>query len=553
MKLFKSLLILTVLIPFMGCEKEEVAMIENSKFFVSSSTLNFNETNTHELVLSVVPSDTCSFEVLSHPSWINVSPTKGLIEGGAIVTITSLASETAGQYSGSIKIQTKFGESSVSVEQVVTESVAVQENYVLNLPDSVIIDEFTDFTNFSFFNEEIVAIDWELTTTDDFLTVEQNTGVTEADTEEVVDIVVNRETFETGNYYSNIILTSGAYTDTIPVRIYNFKEYKIKLQEDIVDAAYIKSKDAIVYASSNPLALFYYDVVGDMKEQIDLTYVPTSLALDKSGAYAVVGHDAHVTYVDLVNKTIINTFDISAKAIDIVFADNGWAYCSVDDYDDNLIGINLSTGDVVRHTAYSSSSRGKIKLDNTGNYIYLADQGVTPSDLHKYSIENDTAVYMYDSQYHGDYSISGNLWLSEDGNRIFSRGGSVFKTSTVESNDMVYNGELDLYQEAYHVLTSVFDLEHNALNQEIYLLGSRGYDKPKYPYLFIHNHENLLLKDKIGLEKYITRDGQGGGSYYEPDPYFVFLNNAGNEAFVITKAYESGLLYEWAIEKISLP
>jgi hypothetical protein len=157
-----------------------------------------------------------------------------------------------------------------------------------------------------------------------------------------------------------------------------------------------------------------------------------------------------------------------------------------------------------------------------------------------YSIISDTAIYLYDSQYHGDYSISGNLWLSEDGNRIFTRGGSVFKTSAVESNDIVYNGELDLYQESYHVSISVFDLVHYALNEEIYLLGSRGYDKPKYPYLFIHNHENLLLKGKIALEKYITRDGVGGGAYYEPDPF----NSPGDEAYVITKAYESGLLYE---------
>jgi hypothetical protein len=51
---------------------------------------------------------------------------------------------------------------------------------------------------------------------------------------------------------------------------------------------------------------------------------------------------------------------------------------------------------------------------------------------------------LYDSPYHGDYPMNGNLWFSEDGNRIFTSGKTVLKTSEIKSTDMLYNGTLNI-------------------------------------------------------------------------------------------------------------
>ncbi len=39
---------------------------------------------------------------------------------------------------------------------------------------------------------------------------------------------------------------------------------------------------------------------------------------------------------------------------------------------------------------------------------------------------------------------------------------------------------------------------------------------------------------------------------YDAIPYFVFCNSDGNKIVVITKANNSGLEYEWSIEKITV-
>lgn len=552
MKLFKILLAAFWLMLCISCEKDTEIMVK-PQLTLSADTLNFDNHDTHQLLLFLVPADSCSFKVASYPSWLNISPVEGSIDDEIQVSMSPTDANSAGKYSGNIRIHTRFGESVVFVEKTGTDSEStVSESILLNLPDSVIINEFTDNTVFTFTNESSTSVEWSVKATNDLLTFGQATGTTESRNEENIDITLNREDLETGDYYSDIILSTGSHTDTIPVRISNFKENKIKLTEDIVDVTYSRLKNALVYVSSNPLALYYYDVALDNAVKIDLTYMPTSVGLSKNGEFAVVGHDAHVTYVDLVNKKVLKTIDVPGKIADIVLADNGWAYGSPADYTGYLHCINLTEGYVVPHTGYTTSAYGKIILDITGKYIYLANNGVSPSDLEKYGIQNDTAKLLYDSPYHGDYRIDGDLWLSEDGNRIFTRGGSVFKTSEEKSLDMTYNGELDLYGENNYILTSVFGLDHNANTQKVYLIAAEGYDVPKLPYLFIHNYDNLLLSEKVNLEKYITKDGNGGGAYYEPDPRFVFSNTSGDEVYVITKAYESGLLYEWAIQKIAV-
>src|SRR5690606_17404486 len=115
--------------------------------------------------------------------------------------------------------------------------------------------------------------------------------------------------------------------------------------------------------------------------------------------------------------------NVPIYVFDMVFGNNGWAYAvPLDGTHVKVHCINLSDESYVEHSGYSIPNESKIKLHSSGNSIYLADNGVSPSDMDKLDITNDTAIYLYDSPYHGDYPINGDLWLSEDGKRIFTKG-----------------------------------------------------------------------------------------------------------------------------------
>ena len=174
---------------------------------------------------------------------------------------------------------------------------------------------------------------------------------------------------------------------------------------------------------------------------------------------------------------------------------------------------------------------------------------MSPADIEKYDIQDGTAHYLYGSPYHGNYSMGGDLWFEQNGERLFTKAGTVFKTSEIQSSDMVYNGTLPI-EGNYRTIAWLDQLE---LKREIYLvlLTASWYNEPAPPYVYVYNSDNLTFKTKRRLEDYSV-DGNDGNSVYAAIPYFVFAHSTGDRLYAITKADGSGMMHEWAIQTIDM-
>src|SRR5690606_17009663 len=107
----------------------------------------------------------------------------------------------------------------------------------------------------------------------------------------------------------------------------NFREQKIMLSTNVIDAEYSKSKDILVYVSSKPSKIHIFQPAEGSSTgtfSLDLDYTPTCVSVSPDGATAVVGHDGHITYVDLNHKAILRSYSVSCYAFDIVLGGNKW-------------------------------------------------------------------------------------------------------------------------------------------------------------------------------------------------------------------------------------
>ena len=314
---------------------------------------------------------------------------------------------------------------------------------------------------------------------------------------------------------------------------------------DVIDAEYSKQRNKLFFVSSNPLSLSIFDTQNKDIEEVPLSFVPTSISISTDGSKAVVGHDGKISHVDLVNKTVLKTMDVPCYVHDVAIGNNNWAYAVPREGSHVKVHcVNLSDYTFVEHlgnrTIYDGSN---IKLQPSGNSIYVADNGVSPSDLDKLDVSSDTARYLYDSPYHGDYDVDGDLWFSEDGRRIFTRGKSVFKTSIVKEHDMLYNGKITLKSEDPWSYANIVWLDHLEAKKNLYLLSSGDdWNSRNKPKVYIYNSDNLMFKEEIELEEYMVSNDFGGGEFYPAEPYFVFANSNGEEVYTITKAVGSGLI-----------
>ena len=314
----------------------------------------------------------------------------------------------------------------------------------------------------------------------------------------------------------------------------------------VIDAEYSKALDKIITVSSTPAnQLHIVDPVSGDDRAVSLPYVPTCVSVGPDGLHAAVGHNGHLSYIDLSSLTLIRTYDVTTDVIDVVLAGNGYAYAfpRVDQWE-YIRCLNLATGEETLHTGMSVRAGTLAKLHPDGTKIYGADNGVSPSDIERYDITAGTAVYMYNSPYHGDYDMCGNLWMSEDGMRIFTACGRVFRSSDAVSEDMVYNGKLFQYGPIGH-------LDHSSeVNKVALVMKDTSFPTVmvKSTDIWVFQYDPLEYYTTVSLPPFPV-----GGAGYESRGRFIFFNSAGSALFAIVQADpESGALLDYGLATLDI-
>lgn len=539
-----SMLAVVALWLFPSCNK---AIQKNPKIVVSAETLVFNGNETKELTLSLETPNFnnqdiyCDYRIYDYPEWIEINQPWGSIDAENPVTLrltSSLdnflfpveSSMTISSYYGSVKVDLK----------------GIPENIQLfHVFDTLYFPAQFDSREMLVTNLGNVAMDFSIIASSNHINVLPSSGTIPVKGQSEVTVNINRDALIT-EAHPMLYVTVADKVDTVFLMV----EKKLSLPNDVIDAEYAKPTDLLVYVGSDATLNIYHPEARSISS-IPLSYAPLCVSVSPDGTKAVVGHDAHVTYVDLLTESVLTTNDISCDAGDIVLTDDAWTYVFPSHYSERHIHcINVSTTHAPEtlHTGYSIYYGTKAKLHPSGKFIYGADNGLSPSNIEKYDIQGGTAVYLYESPYHGDYGMGGNLWCDENGERLFTKVGTVFKTNEQQNMDMVYNGKITLEGSPRGILW----MEQLNVKNELYLVleNSNTYDGITYPpYVYVYNSDNLTYKTKIRIEDFFvgTEDNH---TIYVANPYFVFANSNGEELYVIIKANGSGLLHEWAIQTI---
>jgi hypothetical protein len=221
------------------------------------------------------------------------------------------------------------------------------------------------------------------------------------------------------------------------------------LAHDVVDAAMSKPLNAIVMASANPSnAIYVYDVASGTEKSIALDKAPSSISLSPDGRKAAVGQDAMVSYVDLsgiatatptVREVTVPTdvWDLVLDADDFV-----QAFPAADQWV-NLYTVDMVTGSNAP-TAAQLYAKTRGRLHPAGDRMYVLDTMLSPENINRYSITHGTPAHVGQAPYWGNWSMYGNLWFTEAGDRIYTACGNTFTSDADLSQDMIYAGHIPM-------------------------------------------------------------------------------------------------------------
>jgi len=308
---------------------------------------------------------------------------------------------------------------------------------------------------------------------------------------------------------------------------------------NVIDAAYSKPLNRIVMVSSDPNQLHIFDPATDKDVAVDLEKIPLVVAVKPEGDIAAVGHDKLLSIVDLRAATVIKTINLPFQVIELALDSDNYAYTASDLLLPWVIDVDNSALIPTERVRAFDKVRpdNRFRLHPSGQYLY----GVYGNGLYKLTI--GPKPNRINAGPTGDMPRAcGDLWLSEDGKRIFTQCGAVYRASEDPGQDMSANGSLK--RNIYGVIHARNAGKIIALSDAEGGTGGNNIRTAQRQLLAIYNYEDLQEADSFLLPKFVSTPANG---------QFIFLNSNETDYYVIVRAdKDSGLLHDFGLVKRSL-
>ncbi len=274
-------------------------------------------------------------------------------------------------------------------------------------------------------NSDPLTYEWSVTSAPAD-SVAQPAEPTAATTEFVPDVV--------GTYELSLTVHDGR-TSSAPATITLDAYYPLWMLPFIpLDAEYSRALDRVVMIGQFPHQLYVYDPATGDSVAVPLSRVPTALSLSPDGLTAVVGHEALISIVQLQTPVVSSTRSITGTtAFDIVHGGNGYAYVFPSATSRAIQNVPLAGGPI---TAGSDTIEYRAQLVPGTLTMYAAPtfyDGIFRIDI----VANSATVTRAVSSDSCD-----ELWISDDGQRIFTRCGTVYSISDDAASDMLLQGPI---------------------------------------------------------------------------------------------------------------
>ena len=205
----------------------------------------------------------------------------------------------------------------------------------------------------------------------------------------------------------------------------------LMMSYNAADGAYDKPLDKLVLVSAGPNQLHIYDPNAN-EQTVALIMPPLCVSVSPDGSHAAVGHHGWVSYVNLQTAVVENVFQVITDVHHVLLAGNAYIYLfPARDWSD-IYSLQISSGTV---TATSAIYNGRVpRLYYEDNSMYVGGNWFSKWDISK-GVAKVATFFI-------NFNTCGNLWLTEDGRRLFTACATAYTTGDIPAQDARYNGTL---------------------------------------------------------------------------------------------------------------
>jgi len=255
-----------------------------------------------------------------------------------------------------------------------------------------------------------------------------------------------------------------------------------------VYSRYSRGLDRMVLVSTGPDLLSIVDPFTGTLRQVPLPGRVKALNLSPDGKLAVVLLEGVISLVDIDTATLLHSSATGGAQSEAFVTNTGLVYLMGQSNggwtDPSISVINGRTGLDLTATLGQGYSSGYFYGTMRGVYApakrkgFVISEGLSPADISYFTLDaNGKVATTGDSPYHGDYAMSGPLFLSARADLVFTGQGTYFNTDT-----LAYAGKLAM-------TGTVASLSHSAAADEAIVMGSvgtYGYNNGVYGYQYTY-------------------------------------------------------------------
>ncbi len=311
------------------------------------------------------------------------------------------------------------------------------------------------------------------------------------------------------------------------------------------DALYCKKTDYLYLLTKSPNSLIVKTPDSDSLYIYPLDKTPNCIDVTSGGDTIVIGYNQAI--VDLFNaRTIekIKTYETDCVPFDIVFGDNGWCYLAPEkDQWVKFFSLNLKNGKNYRTDNQMFYEKTIIRKMPGQSILYTWGSG-----LSIINIENGSANEIIPRWLE---SSGGNIWLSEDGKKLFSSSKTIYRTpeyttSTSQLPNLLAIGTLEIPQQ------TIQSLDFCKPQSCLFAVGSDYFwSASNASTIYQLNEISYMAEKSIKVKPYPGILNSQNNP--EMDVFHVFSNSGGTKLYALKNVKYDLQLNKWAIEIIDLP
>lgn len=377
-------------------------------------------------------------------------------------------------------------------------------------PDTDIYFDFLENEKtFHVYNIYNKSVSWEIVHNYDFMSVYPQSGILEVKDSVKITVSIDRNLFDdipgsvdhhpAGKRYSSYLLLNSTgrprSSETVGFNVKYFNHDYLKLDGNITDARYDRVNDLLILVQNDPdLVKIINPETGEF-ETVELSMKPTSLSVSFDGKYAAIGHLGWFTLLNLQTLEIENIYHVAIEVLNLIIAPNNWVYLYSDEFLGQIMSFDLEN-ELIAGSFESNipvKSKGAV-IHPSGNYIYLPGW---PEMLVRHSIADGPAVFSGISAL-TDYHDCTHLWISDDGERLFTNRNHVINTHYSAYSNFNYAGTLE---GGPRIITA---LDHHSGTGKIALVRCVGGATITCSDLIILNDHSLKIEQELEIPRYMV-------------------------------------------------